>query len=92
MDAVDFPEANILIGKGQNEYRAIPACAVGDDVGSVIMCFQLGPEERAQVAETGRIWIHKWTFGQPFQPIALNTSSPFLPPLGGDPQPVDFQI
>lgn len=70
MDAVDFEGTNVVIGEGQPEYN--PLHARVEDNGQAITCWQLSPEELAQVQATGRIFLSQFTFGQPFQPVRMD--------------------
>jgi len=80
MKAIDFPEVNVRIAENQPEYETLPD-HVEDvkDAGwrKVTVCFELDPEERKQVAETGQIWQ---TVLQPdsdyFHPIMMSTLKP----------------
>lgn len=45
-------------------------------------CFQLSPEEIAQVVATGKIWYTQCVYGQQFQPVRMSMINPFEP-IGG---------
>lgn len=72
-----FEEANITFAKDQKEYIPLPALAFGDEYGQVITCWQMTPEELAQVAKTGKVWLTMLTFNQPLQPVMLHGAEPF---------------
>jgi hypothetical protein len=69
-----FPEADVEIGKGQPEYFTIHAKHVGG--GEVVSCWVLSDEEIETILKTRRIWYHRLTFGQPFQPMRITTEAP----------------
>lgn len=60
----------VVYAKNQPQYRQLPAVNVryGDDSRSVVTCYTLEPEEIAEIARTGRIWLEQMTFGRPLQP------------------------
>lgn len=77
MKAVRFPQADCVIGKGQPEYRALPAKYEEAEHGRVTMCFELDPEEAGRlIRNEWRIWVQLLTFGHPMQPILITTDPP----------------
>jgi len=72
----NFPQANVFIDEGQEQYETIPAYAHGDAEGSMTFCWKLTPEQIEKVKETGEIWHTVWTFGQSFQPVLMSLESP----------------
>lgn len=72
---IEFPEVNVVLGDGQSQ---LPVYA--SQSGRVTCCFEVSPEELAEIVRTGRIWMQQLTFGRAFQPIMLTTYSPFVPP------------
>lgn len=78
LEPEDFPEANVLLGKGQNEYNALPAF-LNQTIQQqpMVFCWKLTPEQLGDIARTGYLWHTVWTFGAPFQPMILQTDSPF---------------
>lgn len=83
MIPVQFPQANLVLGMGQDQYEPLPVhVAPNDPRGQVVFCMRLSPAELEEIARTGTLWISQLTFGQTFQPIALETRSPFVE-LGG---------
>lgn len=72
MKPKEFPEANVVYGKGQPEYKPLPAHKTEE--GQAVFCFELDEEERKRIAETGEIWISLLTFNQPLQPIFITTN------------------
>jgi hypothetical protein len=86
MKAIDFPGANRKIAENQPQYDMLPAW-VGEvpvDLGNgqtgacvaLTCCFELTPEELAEVVKTGRIWHTVLTFGQPLQPQSMSLQKP----------------
>lgn len=71
----NFPE--IKIAENQDEYETLPAI-VNVEEQSVLFRFQLSDEEKAQIAETGDLYVTLWTFGEPMQPILIQTVCPKL--------------
>lgn len=69
MEPKEFEEVNIYMGKGQPEYKPLPAHRTKR--GEVICCFSLTEAERAKLQETGEIWLSILTFEKPMQPIFL---------------------
>jgi hypothetical protein len=64
---VDFKGQNVVFGKGQPEYRELPAYRAPD--GTVTTCWQLTDEELAAIMHNdGKFWIQQLTFNQTFQP------------------------
>lgn len=75
-DIVKFPEANTTyVGTGCLD---LPVFREVDENGSTILisCWQLSPEEMAEVARTGRIYLHIWGGQQP--PVYVNGHRPFV--------------
>lgn len=75
MTPVEFPEMNVVYGKGQKEYLPLPARRTPG--GEVISCWELTPQERAVVAITGRLWLRQYTFATALQPILMQVERPF---------------
>lgn len=76
MKPIDFPEANTTFAANQPQYIPLPAYT--DDEGRAISCWELTPEERQKIAETGILWLHQLTFGEPLQPILPTVDYPFV--------------
>jgi hypothetical protein len=78
MEPIEFPQQNDVLAKNQPQYRPLPV-HVGskEDNFPMTTCFQLTPEELAEIAATGKLWYTQVTFGNPFQPVMLSTKSPF---------------
>lgn len=71
MEAVDFKERNVIVGKGQKEYRPLPAFYNKQNT-CLTFCFELNDAEKAMLAKTGKIWVRQWTFNRPMHPISLS--------------------
>lgn len=78
MKPIEFKEQNAILAKNQPQYRPLPVHIVGDDNGAVISCWQLTPEEKKKVMETGVIWFSTMTFGHPLQPQLPSADTPFI--------------
>lgn len=92
MKAIDFPQQNEVIAKDQPEYIPLPAFlniqqvrfndgTEGPAVIDLTCCFQLSPEEVAQVIATGKIWYTQVVNNQSMQPIHMSVVNPFQPNL-----------
>ena len=68
MKPVHFEEVNVVLGEGQEDYLSLPAFLASDPQGTVVTCWELSPEEIAEVQRTGRFWLMQLTFGGPLQP------------------------
>jgi len=76
MIPVTFPECNVVLAMGQDEYEPLQAYRAPAD-GQTICAFRLSPTELEEIAKTRTIWISVLTFNNPFQPIGLSTQCPF---------------
>lgn len=82
MTPVQFPEVNCVLAKDQPEYTPLPVFYNRESPQKeMTACFELTDEEVAEVIRTRKIWHTQLTFGNPFQPIWLTTSSPFVAPV-----------
>lgn len=72
MNAVEFPEQNIVFAKDQPDYLPLPAYKHDDKEGTTITCWELTEEEKAEIAKTGKVWLRTLTFNQPLQPVMLS--------------------
>ena len=92
MKAIEFPQQHGIVAKDQPEYIPLPAHykiepvkfkdadgneVVKDTIMELTACFQLEPEEIAQVIATGKIWYTQCVWGQNMQPIRMSVLSPF---------------
>jgi hypothetical protein len=68
MKAIKFPEANHEFKTEEEEFEAIPVLVVPRH-GTILYCFELSEEDKAEVAKTGVIWFSQMTQGQMMQPI-----------------------
>jgi hypothetical protein len=77
MKAVKFDGHNVVIAEHQEEYQSLPAY-VSRNSPEVPMtfCFELDDAEKAQVIETGHIWLTVMTFGKNLQPIGMSVLNP----------------
>lgn len=76
MIPVQFPEANAVLARDQDQYEPMAIYRFGDAESRVAMCFRLSPAELEEIAHTKTLWVQQLTFGRPFQPIALSTQRP----------------
>ena len=77
MNLAEFPEQNVVIAKDQPEYREMPA-HIDFERGVVTCCWELTPDEIAEVVRAGRIWHQVMTFNQKLQPQLLTVEKPEL--------------
>lgn len=54
MRPIEFKGMNGTAAKHQPEYRPLPMLR---EPGRIVSCWQLSPEEQAQVAKTGVVWL-----------------------------------
>lgn len=76
MIPVQFPGANAVLARDQDEYEPLPIYAFGDAEGRVAFCCRLSDAEIADIVATRSLWIQQLTFGKAFQPMALTTHRP----------------
>lgn len=67
MHPIEFEGSNVVIGKDQPEYNPLPAKIEQD--GTVTTVWELTPEERTEIANTGRLYLRQLTFNRNLQPI-----------------------
>lgn len=75
MTPTTFPQVNRIYAKDQPEYLPLPACVTLEGV--VISCWELTPEELAEIQKTGVLWVQQLTFGQSLQPLLPQVENPF---------------
>lgn len=83
MIPVQFPEANVLIGRDQDEYEPLPVYRFGDAEGRVAFCCRLSDAEIDEIVRTRSLWVQQLTFGNHFQPIVLTVERPADLPSSG---------
>jgi len=77
MEPIEFEGANVVYGAKQEEYKPLPAEKRGNpEMGEVLTCWKLTPEELKAIKKTGQIWLSCLTFGQPLQPVYLSVEKP----------------
>lgn len=70
---LDNPET--VIAEHQDQYQNLPALVLNE---GIISRWKLSPEEIEMVVKTGDIYLFVWTFGNPLQPVLLQTETPQL--------------
>lgn len=78
MNPITFPEANIIVAEDQEEYLPLPAFRTMNDMGMIISCWQLSPEEIEIVKQTGHIWLTNCTFNEDLQPVMMSVHKPIM--------------
>lgn len=76
MKATTFPQQTHTLAKDQPKYDPLPV-HFDEDLGACIARFELTEEERKDLAEGKPLWLWQYTFGRPFQPVALTTTNPW---------------
>ena len=79
MEAIEFPEQNVVFAKDQPEYLPLPAHRFDDPHGRVTYCWRLNWLERFKVFFSGVLWQQTLTFNSPIQPQKLMVEKPYLP-------------
>jgi hypothetical protein len=79
MRPIKFKECNKVYAENQPEYIPLPVYEDADQGGRVIHCWQLSFVERIKILFKGRLWVSVLNFGQPLQPISIETDNPFSP-------------
>ena len=70
MEPTKFEGANVIFGENQPEYLPLPAKVNYDDpTVPATTCWQLTPEERLEIFNTGKLYLRQLTFGGALQPI-----------------------
>jgi hypothetical protein len=69
--------AEIKIAEDQDEYGTLPALSI-DNGERIVTRWTLSWRERLRVIFKGNIYLHVWRFGQPLQPVLLETTTPDL--------------
>ena len=78
MTPTTFPEANVVIAENQEPYLPLPALACGDNMGTLLMCWEVTPEEAEVLHRTGKLWVTCLTFNQPIQPLHFSVDKPVI--------------
>lgn len=74
-----FPEANVLLAMGQEEYEPMHVHLEADTTERCMTaCFRLSDAEIDELVRTRTLWIRQLTFGRGYAPIALSTQKPLL--------------
>lgn len=77
MEPIKFEGCNAVFGETQPEYIPLPAERRGDrNLGEILTCWKMTPEELKQIQETGQIWLSVLTFNKPLQPVLLSATKP----------------
>lgn len=78
MRAVEFPQANVVLGEKQPEYIPLPVHYDNSiPERPMTCCFELTDEEVEEIVKTRRIWNTQLTFGNPYHPVSMSCSNPF---------------
>jgi hypothetical protein len=77
MIAAHFPESNVTLALGQEQYEPVYAHFMpGHPEGRVTCCFRLSDAEVDEIVRTRTLWYAQLTFGHTFQPVLLCTQKP----------------
>lgn len=74
--AIPFDGSNIVIAANQSPYLPLPARVFGDEMGTILCCWEFSPEELEMILRTKRLWSSHWSFRNPFQPMMLSVDQP----------------
>ena len=78
MQPIKFPQQTHTLAENQPQYEPLPVhIDQTDPTTPMTCCFQLSPEELAEINATGQLWYTQLTFGNSFQPVRLSTLNPF---------------
>lgn len=78
MRPIKFPQQTHTLAENQPQYEPLPVhIDTTDPATPMTCCFQLSPEELAEINATGQLWYAQLTFGEAFQPVRLSTQNPF---------------
>ena len=64
---IKFNGYNTIFGEDQEGVFPLPAHV--DKDGAVLTCWELTPEERLEVFNTGKVFVRTQTYGNPLQPM-----------------------
>lgn len=78
LEPQEFSQVTVRIAEHQPEYQTLPAHTTED--GRVITCFHVTPDQMADMARSGELWVQIYTFGNPLQPLCVHTNNPFRQP------------
>lgn len=94
MHPITFPQANTTIAKDQPEFEKIPTdLRKIEGQTTAVCCFQLTPQEIAEIRASGVIWLIAMPVGG-FMPMILQTEYPYSdePFRPGAATPVRFEV
>lgn len=81
MKPVDFPESNCTYhGDPEQDIDDVESF-VGTDINNnkcIVCCWEVTPQEIAEIARTGKLWLHFYSDGMPVH--ALAAYNPFSQP------------
>lgn len=68
----------INLAENQPQYATLPAILDETSNEAVMLtCWRLSLWQRFSLLFTGKIWLWTFTFGEPYQPVALTVKEPF---------------
>lgn len=77
MIPVQFPEANVVLAFGQDEYEPLAVYHFKEEPSQrMVFCTRLSDEEIEEIVRTRTLWVQQMTFGRGFHPIGLSTQKP----------------
>lgn len=77
IQACSFKQQNYILAEDQEEYNSLPAFIAGGKEGYVVTCYELSLWQAIKLLFTRKIWYTRLTFGTNYQPVLLETSTPF---------------
>lgn len=76
--AIPFTGSNIVIAENQAPYLPLPARVFGDNMGTILCCWEFSEEELEQLMREKKLWSSHWSFNMPFQPMMLSVDMPVV--------------
>lgn len=84
MEAIKFPQHNVVLAEDQPEYQPLPAFygQIGPDEKHTgfVFCHEFSEEEINILNSTKRIWSAQVTFGRKLNPVNVMVYDPFEAP------------
>jgi hypothetical protein len=79
MKPIEFNGSNVVFAKDQKQYDPLPTFR---DKVQVVSCWELTEDEMAEINKTGVVWLSQLHYGQPLQPVRLDTLQPLAVMIG----------
>ncbi|MBN8994321.1 MAG: hypothetical protein J0H94_03780 [Rhizobiales bacterium] len=83
-DPIDFDEANLRLVAPTGEEDEVRSLPVRRADGMIVSCWELTPEERAEVARTGCVWLSVWSPTSSPPVLVAGLKHYVIPPEGAE--------